>query len=83
MTNSNFKIESDVPMPSRAGINEPSFPFEEMRVGDSFAVPLHEHPHKIINKVRHAARHFKLRKGNGLDFATRVSATEIRIWRIA
>lgn len=73
-------IDHGVPVPARrcAG-RHPILSFEEMRVGDSFAVT----GDLSINSVRCAARYFRANKQPTWKFAVRKSLTETRCWRIA
>lgn len=74
------KIEQDVPMPSKcAGRRLRSFPWMEMKIGDSFFVAREQHG---MARNAHAAG-----QRYGLKFATRAVVEKgvngTRIWRIA
>ena len=67
-----FKIESDVPIPSVGYI----YPFAEMGVGDSFKIE-----EKDVHRIRAAATQFA--KRNDAKFTTRKNGTDgYRCWRI-
>ncbi len=68
-----IEIEKNVTMP----VGGTPWPFNEMEVGDSFAVEK-EHLHRL----RAAAQHYRSRR-DGIKFATRVIGDEIRIWRLS
>ncbi len=67
-----IKVESGIPMPRKG--NSP-YPFHEMKVGDSFAVPLSQ-----SDRARSAARMHGVRHGK--KFAGRAGTKNYRIWRI-
>lgn len=68
-----YKIQKNIPIPSKS--RKKLYPFGDMEVGDSFAVPLNKNK-AIIYAVSKAV------KGSEKKFTRRVLANEIRIWRI-
>ena len=85
-----IKIDKGVPLPpSHHALSGTSvYPFLQMEVGDSFAMPVPD-GHDIDSwqsKLSGAARNFQRTVyGRGKQFATRRNAegTEVRVWRIA
>lgn len=67
-----FKIEKDVPVPSRKGI----YPFDDMTVGDSILVTGAK---KDFHRARNASSVYG--KRHGLKFETRTVDGGLRIWR--
>lgn len=77
-----FKIENDVPMPTRVRGRRGKYPFAALQIGESFFVPGDA---KSVRHVRNAAcaharkhgGHFRgsMRVENGVD--------GIRVWRVA
>lgn len=67
-----IKIEKGISIPT--GKNK--YPFAEMQVGESFAVPL-----SMKNNVRTNLNQFKLRHKD-FSFATRANDKEVRVWRV-
>ena len=84
-----FKIEKDVPMSPAADRGRPPiYPFGQMEIGDSFAIPADADGYSSgVNgqrrhKVRIAASAYG--KAHGLRFATRMLPDgSVRIWRTA
>lgn len=86
-----FKIERGVPMP-KIHVSRSSYPFAEMEVGDSFAVPLsgdlasagkNGDYDRTQVRVRSAACSHQRRHGG--KFSVRVNKAEgvLRCWRVA
>lgn len=72
---SEYKIEKGVPLTRKT--KDSTYPFKDMRVGDSFAAPLSKR-----NSIAMSARYYA-DKNPGVKFKTRKqSDTEFRIWRI-
>lgn len=70
-----IQIESNIPIPPAHVSRGPMYPFNDMQVADSFAVPRSE-----AKKIRTSASQFARRKG--WKFASRVIGDQIRVWRI-
>jgi len=68
-------LEKDMPIPPANGANA-RYPFGDMVVGDSFALPKQQ-----ANSVRSAASQFG--KRNDMRFAVRVQGEQVRVWRTA
>jgi hypothetical protein len=73
---SRFTVESGIPIPGQRSGRRRLYPFPEMKVGDSFAVPTGSQ-----QTVRSAACWYGVR--NRKQFSVRKSATGFRCWRIA
>jgi hypothetical protein len=74
-----FKINKGVPLPDTKS-KKPIYPFRDMKVGDSFAVPMERQ-----TGVRTAARYFTVRHEPEWEFRT-FKVTEdgvfvMRVWR--
>lgn len=66
-----FKIEKNVPQPSRS-----KYPFMDMEIGDSFLVPVGKGP-----TLRSMGS--RLGKETGRRFTVRVMGDGARVWRVA
>lgn len=81
-----FLIEKNIPLPALGGRQSAyvsKYPFERMKVGDSFAIQ-----EKVdINKVRYAATAWRMRHGLELRYAFRMTIrgdrSTFRCWRVA
>lgn len=72
-----FKIESNIPQPKGCDMARRSYPFKEMKVGDSFLVEgLDE-----IKRARSAAINYG--RYHGKKFVTRSKDGSGRIWRVS
>jgi hypothetical protein len=71
-------IDKGVPISARRGGSgrNPAWPFEQMKIGDSFAVPL-----EFRKRAQGAASAHK-RNHPGFNFVMRSNDHEVRIWRI-
>ena len=88
-----FMIDEGIPIPPKHGggsTRQPKYPFAQMEVGDSFAIPLGDKKVKgtytSAMRLRSAATNFKRRNDdNTWDFTVRTLVEEglVRIWRIA
>lgn len=77
MITGSFKVESGVPMPPAGSGARTKYPFGNMAIGDSFAVPA-----DAVKRVGPAS--VKFGKERGLKFAVRKMANgEFRVWRTA
>lgn len=81
------EIEKGIPIPPKCSgkIGQFSYPFDDMEIGDSFAVPFGAESSRIQNKVSSAISMWKKRTASGAKFSTRVLREEgiIRCWRVA
>lgn len=76
MTAISYKIDKDVPRPA-CGSGVRHFPFNEMEVGDSFAIPFAE-----AQRVRTAATNYGIK--HGIKFSVlKVDSETSRCWRVA
>lgn len=75
-----FKIDNNVPIPGhKAGTKEGyKYPFNDMRVGDSFLVQ----PDPVSGRNKIAAACSQHSKRHGGKFITRKTPEGIRIWRV-
>lgn len=90
---SRFVIESNVPVPPRAGGpgREPIYPFAHMRVGDSFEVSLREYGGRrnatvenIMTTLNNCSKGYAKRHNPKAQFTVRKTGdTSARIWRTA
>ena len=73
-----FKISKRVPLPSESGCGEgvARYPFEAMKVGDSFLVP-----HSLGESVKAACCSYGRRRGK--KFVSRKVGNGRRVWRSA
>ena len=72
-----YKIEKNVPMPSRAFKGTIKYPLDFMKIGDSFLIPFTKeknHPKKISVPYTMARR-------KGIDITCRGEKNGVRIWR--
>lgn len=81
---SSYIIESNVPLPPkyRAPLKS-KYPFEQLKVGQSFLVPMSESEGDIEKlKRRMDAARYAAQKVTGLKFVTRVEDNNgVRVWR--
>tara|TARA_R110000822_G_scaffold34070_6_gene96971 strand:- start:3005 stop:3316 length:312 start_codon:yes stop_codon:yes gene_type:complete len=83
-------VEQGIPIPKdgqgrkRNDWAKPKFPFDEMEVGDSFAVrPQEEQPLIVLQNTCSGAAHLYGKKQvPEKKFTTRQRGTHVRIWRI-
>jgi hypothetical protein len=68
-----FKIEDDIPIPSKNPIAI-GYPFDRMKVGQSFFAP--------GKKPGHFGHHMVRQKGLGRQFTARLVEGGTRIWRV-
>ena len=81
-----IEIDKNVPIPTRIkGSNKELYKtFENMKAGDSFAIPIvDEEGSTTRNRLYMAARNFKFHKNVPWSFTSRVIGDEARIWRIS
>lgn len=88
------KIESGVPLPRRSnsGGRPCKYPFHDLKVGDSFAIPLggdvlltgnHGKKDRFLSTLRAAASQYSKRNGGKFTVRTMRDEGVIRCWRIA
>lgn len=71
----NFKIEKSIPIPvSKPRGRKPKYPFGEMKVGDSFQMPL-----KTGKVALNSAQAYGVR--NNMKFVSQQVGKMLRIWR--
>lgn len=71
-----FKIEYGIPLTGRKNGRKAKYPFADMNVGDSFALPA-----KNVKSAR--SRAFQINKKMGFKFAFRTFNDKVRCWRVA
>lgn len=68
------KVDKGIPIPNRGGRRDDEFPWLQLHVGDSFAVPWNER-HRIANTYDVGRRH-------GRTFTVRkMPDNTVRVWR--
>jgi len=78
-----YKIEKGVPM-ERKRNNVVRFPFDKMKIGDSFFVPEKDQaPFYVQASVYSAANSYNRFHGTKLRMSTRKEKGGVRVWRIA
>ena len=84
-----YKIEKNIKMPAKMinGVAQHKYPFFEMKVGDSFAVPVD--PSTQLGYIRVANRiagaiyaQQKRQEGAKFTYRTMKDKRELRVWRI-
>jgi hypothetical protein len=80
-----FVVEEGIPIPPKPSSRywygqaaKKVYPFEELRVGDSFLAPITKRPQAI----KYAAKKFAERRGLPLKVEIRVLAEGVRCWRV-
>jgi len=84
--NNSFKIEENIPLPTipRGATSSPiKYPWAELKIGDSFFVPLVD---KSIMTIRNGIiidlKKFSNQTGHKIKITTRAIDNGIRVWRI-
>jgi hypothetical protein len=72
------KIERNIPLPIQRG-HYSTYPFGEMKVGDSFLVRVGDQP----DRLRQAACHYARRSGVKMKFSILKIADGYRCWRVS
>jgi len=72
-------IDTNIPLPKskRGGGSIRKWPFDEMEIGESFAVPTEV----LFKRARSAASLYKKKVGSGWNYAARAQGAGGRIWR--
>lgn len=84
MTNVEFKIEKSVPIPTGKADRD-RYPFNEMKVGDSFFVPLSTHKNVTVlqTNLMGNARYFTQKNNPDWKFKSKMDGEKgVRIWRV-
>lgn len=71
-----IEVESGIPLPDRARVRSPKYPFDEMKVGDSFLIPGDVKKPTLIALAARKRHRPKL-------FTVRETSEGFRIWRTA
>lgn len=77
-----IKIESGIPL---AGYSSATvFPFNEMKVRDSFMIPAGTESEKALlyRKLMSSSRYFALKQSPKWKFALRTQPEGVRVWRM-
>lgn len=74
-----YKVERSIQIPGRCSGKMMPYPYQEMKAGDSFFIPVSQEYEKVRerDKARAAAR------TRGIKITTRVVDGGVRIWRTA
>lgn len=78
-----YEIDTAVPIPPPM---KAAFPFDKMKIGSSFAVPVIDGDRKKTQmRVLHAAETFRKadKKNKGFKITTRSGDDQIRVWRVS
>jgi len=73
-----IKIDKKIPIPETRQGRKSLYPFESMKVGDSFEVSVDDR-----TTLGNSARQWAQRKKNGFKFTTSAVGKKVRIWRVA
>ncbi len=93
-----YKIEKDIPTPEKSDGQYAKYPFGQMEIGDSFFIDINEYRRfkayhsknysSLANRVRSAAKWYKTRHQEKIDFTVRIIRSEknggcvgFRCWR--
>jgi hypothetical protein len=78
-----IQIDKGVQMPTRQPRND--YPFQQMEVGDSFAVAIPEgaKPASVARRMYAAVQAHTKRAASGNKFAVRTMGGQVRVWRTA
>lgn len=78
-----IQIDKGVQMPTRQPRND--YPFDQMEVGDSFAVAIPEgaKPASVARRMYAAVQAHIKSAANGKKFAVRTMGGQVRVWRTA
>lgn len=78
-----YEVESGVIMAPRVKSSENPFPFENMKIGDSFLIPAQDKLAKSPNPVHYAANRYAKHVKPGFAVTTRLLLDKSRrVWRI-
>lgn len=80
MSDPAIKIQSNVPIPTSYTGKRCSYPFAQMKIGDSFFVKASDY--QVFPKVRYAVAYWAKRH-KGFWYTTRKEGDGLRVWRIA
>jgi hypothetical protein len=80
-----YPIEDAVPIPRSTRERDSSkYPFAQMKVGQSFAIPLGmEEAGLIEQRIRTATYRYTKQEGGTVKFTVRALDNEVRVWRTA
>ena len=77
-----IKIESGIPIPERASNMAAKYPFNDMKVGDSFLVPrINGEPVTVTRERATKAISYAKRKGG--KYCSRTNDEGTRVWRLS
>lgn len=80
--NSTIKVERGIPVPKRSRRGKPRYPWDKMRVGDSFLVECPKNEAiKAQNTVSSCGAAWARKHGG--QFTTRAVDGGVRVWRIS
>lgn len=76
-----IKLETGIPIPSRAKSEAAKYPWKEMKVGNSFVVPrINGEPMQLTRDRANKAVTYAKKYGH--KYCTRTIEAGIRVWRI-
>ncbi len=78
-------IEDDIPLPPIVRTHTTfKYPFADMRVGQSFAIPIGEEGvDRLEQRLRTATYRYTKQEGGTVRFTVRALDNEVRVWRTA
>lgn len=76
-----YKIESGIPMPAANAGGPTTYPFADMQIGDSFAVPFGDDRKAAVARVTAAKQQYARR--HGVKLSIRTFESDMRVWRTA
>jgi hypothetical protein len=82
----NIAIDKDVPLPdNRRRLPRTAYPFSEMQVGDSFAVPVPSGKNPSSFSAHMCTAAYQWGRTKNAKFSVRIidEKTKVRVWRIA
>lgn len=81
-TGSAYKVDKKIPLP-RKKVDLTRFPFDKMKMGDSFLIPVKDQPRdKARASVFTAVKSFNTHNSKTHKISTRNEKGGLRIWRI-
>lgn len=79
----NYIIEEGIPVPGVKTVRRRKYPLNQLRVGESFLIPMEEYDKKKHNNVSSAIIVYKTMHAPEKKFKTRRVAEGVRVWRTA
>ena len=78
-----IQVDKGIPVPVRQHTRKSFWPFDDMKIGDSFFVPILQNAERLVtrNRVAQACSQRK-RRDPKLNYTIRWEGNGIRVWRI-